>query len=110
VADGRSEARETVRGSDRQVVLGVRGAGGGEGGGEGARGWDDCDWEYNDMGGKKERGRGDDGDKQPASCLSISLSNFTSPGGSTPYLRERFHKDISNQQDTSTQHHRDEAS
>lgn len=84
MADGRSEAREAARGSDRQVVLGVRGAGGG--GGEGAGGRDDCDGEYNDVGGKKERGRGDDGDKHPASSLSISFSNFTSPGGSTPYL------------------------
>lgn len=83
VADGRSEA---ARGSDRQVRLRVRGAGG-AGGGEG-------DGEYNDVGGKKERGSGDDGDKQPASSLSISLSNFTSPGGSTPYLREGFNKNI----------------
>lgn len=90
VADGRSEA---ARGSDRQVMLRVRGAGG-AGGGEGDGGRDDCDGEYNDVGGKKERGSGDDGDKQPASSLSISLSNFTSPGGSTPYLREGFNKNI----------------
>lgn len=94
MADGRSEAREAARGSDRQIVLGVRGAGGGGGGGEGAGGRDECDGEYNDAG-KKERGRGDDGDKHPASSLSISLSNFTSPGGSTPYLRESFNKYIS---------------
>lgn len=49
VADGRSEEREAARASDRQVVLGVRGAGGG-GGGEGAGGRDDCDGEYNDVG------------------------------------------------------------
>lgn len=94
MADGRSEAREAARGSDRQVVLGVRGAGGG-GGGEGAGGRDDCVGEYKDVGGKKERGRGDDGDKQPASSLSISLSNFTSPGGSTPNLKERFNRNKS---------------
>lgn len=93
MADGRSEAREAVRGSDRVAVLGVRGAGGGgKGGGgegEGAGGRDECDGEHSD--GRKERGRGEDGDKHPASSLSISLSNFTSPGGSTPYLREDRH-------------------
>lgn len=89
VADGRSEAKEAGRVSDRQVVLGVRGTG--RGGGEGAGGRD----EYNDVGGKKEKGRQDDGDKHPASSLSISLSNFTSPGGSTPYLKERFYKNTS---------------
>lgn len=88
MADGRSEAREAARGSDRQVVLGVRGAGGGEG--ERAGGRDDG--EYNDEGGKKQRG--DDGDRHPASSLSISLSNFTSSGGSTPYLKARFNKNI----------------
>ncbi len=93
MADGRSEARDAARVSERQVVLGVRGAGGG--GGEGAGGRDDCDGAYNDVGGKKERGRQDDGDKHPASSLSISLSNFTSPGGSTPYLKERFNNNIS---------------
>lgn len=93
VADWRSEEREAARASDRKVVLGVKGAGGG--GGEGTRSRDAFDGEYNDVGGKKERGRGDDGDKHTASSLSISLSNFTSPGGSTPYLRERFDKNIS---------------
>lgn len=33
----------------------------------------------------KDSDRGDSGDK-PASCLSISRSNLTKPGGSTPYL------------------------
>lgn len=92
-ADGRSEAKEAARVSDRQVVLEVRGTG--EGGGEGAGGREGCDGEYNDVGGKKEKGRRGDGDKHPASSLSISLSNFTSPGGSTPNLKERFHKNIS---------------
>lgn len=96
MADGRSEAQEAARVSDRQVVLGVRGAGGGDGG-EGAEGRGDCDGEYSDVEGKKERGRQDDGDKHPASSLSISLSNFTSPGGSTPYLKETLKKkNISN--------------
>lgn len=67
-------------------MLGVKGAGGG--GGDGTRGRDAFDGEHNDVGGTVERGRGDDGDKHPASSLSISLSNFTSPGGSTPNLRE----------------------
>lgn len=74
-------------------MLEVRGTG--EGGGEGAGGREGCDGEYNDVGGKKEKGRRGDGDKHPASSLSISLSNFTSPGGSTPNLKERFHKNIS---------------
>lgn len=89
VADGRSEARV----SDRQVVLEVRATG--EGDGEGAGGRDDCDGEYNDGGGKKEKGRRGDGDKHPASSLSSSLSSFTSPGGSTPHLKERVNKNIS---------------
>lgn len=71
-------------------MLGVRRAGGG--GGVGTRRGDAFNGEYNDVEGKKERVRGDDGDKQPASSLSISLSNFTSSGGSTPYLRERYNK------------------
>lgn len=74
-------------------MLGVRRAGGG--GGVGTRRGDDFDGEYNDVGGKKERDRGDDGDEHPISSLSISLSNFTSSGGSTPYLRERYDKNIS---------------
>lgn len=89
VADGRSEAR----GSDTRAVLGVRGPGGG---GEEGGAWssDDCVGEYSDVGGKKYSGGGDDGDKRSASSLSISLSNFTSPGGSTPYLREGIEKKI----------------
>lgn len=89
VADGRSEARV----SDRQVVLEVRATG--EGDGEGAGGRNDCDGEYNDVGGKKEKGRRGDGDKHPASSLSSSLSSFTSPGGSTPHLKERANKNTS---------------
>lgn len=85
VVDWRSEEREAAS-DGRGLGLGVRRAGGG--GGEGTRSRDDFDGEYNDAGGKKEKGRGDDGDKHSASSLSISLSNFTSPGGSTPHLRE----------------------
>lgn len=92
MADGRSEAKEAARVSDRQVVLEVRGTG--EGGGEGAGGREHCDGEYSDVGGKKEKGRLGDGDKEPASSLCNSLSNFTSPGGSIPYLKGRFHKNI----------------
>lgn len=33
------------------------------------------------------KARGDDGVRDPPSSLSISLSSFTNPGGSTPYLR-----------------------
>lgn len=103
VADGRSEAMEAARGSNRRVVLGVRGAGGRGGGGVGGGGGrGDCEGEYNDIGGKKETCGGDDGDEHPASSLSISLSNFTSPGGSMPYLRERFNKRISKHKDEST--------
>lgn len=81
--DGRSEAREAARGSGRWVVVEVgQDGGGGEEEGSGDRG--DCDAEYNDAGGEKESG--EDGDKTPVSSFSISLSNFTSPGGSTPYL------------------------
>lgn len=92
MADGRSKAREAARGSDRLVVLGVRGAGGGEGGGggEGAGGRDGCDGENSNGGVKKKRG--DDGDKLLASSICISLSNLTSPGGSNPYLKVRFKK------------------
>lgn len=74
-------------------MLGVVRAGGG--GEVGTRRGDDFDGEYNDVGGKKERGRKDDGDKQSASSLSISLSNLTSSGGSTPYLTERYNERIS---------------
>lgn len=87
VADGRSEAREAARGSERRDEMGVRGAGGG-GGGEGEGGREDCDCGgCEDGGGKKQRG--DDGERHPDSSLSISLSSFTSPGGSTPYLENK---------------------
>lgn len=83
-ADGRSETSESVSGSDRQVVLEVWGVGEGEGAG--------CDGEHS--GGKKVKAYGDVGES-PASSLSISLSSFTSPGGSTPYLTEEWHKKMS---------------
>lgn len=92
VTDGRSEAREAARVSDRRVALGVRVVG--EGGGEGVGGRDGFDGEYNVVEGKKEKGRHDDGDKHPASSLSISFSNFTSPGGSTPCLKDMLNKKI----------------
>lgn len=80
VADGRSEEKEGARGSDRAA---------GGGGGEGVGGSEEFDGEYNVVGGKKEKGREDDGDKHPASSLSISPSKCTSPGGSIPYLRQQ---------------------
>lgn len=83
--------KETVRVSDIQVVLEVRATG--VGGGGGAESRDDCDGENNDGGGKKEKGTWGDGDKHPTS--SVSLSNFTSPGGSTPCLKVTFNKNTS---------------
>lgn len=68
----------TVR--DRGAGWGGEGGQGGAAGGDGERGGGLKDGE-----GAKDRERGDNGDK-PASCLSISRSNFTKPGGSTPYL------------------------
>lgn len=82
VVEGRSEARLERRGSGGQGVVGGRGIEGEEGAG----GREDCKGEHSDGGGIKENGRGDDGERDPASSLSISLSNFTSPGGSIPYL------------------------
>lgn len=49
VADGRSEARETARVSDRKAALEARATG--EGGGEEAGGWDACEGRNNDGGG-----------------------------------------------------------
>lgn len=69
---------------------GIEVGGTGEGGGEGAGGGEDCDGEHSGAEGKKEKGRWSGGDKEAASSLSISLSNFTSPGGSTPHLEQRF--------------------
>lgn len=90
VVKGGSEAGPETRGSERQGVAGVRAIVAGE---EGAGDRGDCKGEQSDAGGKKEKGRGDDGESDPASSLSISLSSFTRPGGSMPYLREaRFQK------------------
>lgn len=60
---------------------------GGEEGGAGSAGGGDGDGggRLKDGEGGKDRDRGDNGDK-PASSLSISRSNLTKPGGSTPYL------------------------
>lgn len=74
---------------------GIEVGGTGEGGGEGAGGGEDCDGEHSGAEGKKEKGRWSGGDKVPASSLSISLSNFTSPGGSTPHLEQRFDTSMS---------------
>ena len=75
---------ETSGGVSEICVSGGRsvaggGEGGREGGGEGFLG--------RDGEGKKEKWRGEDGERRPASSLSISRSSFTSPGGSIPYLR-----------------------
>lgn len=79
--DGRSEE---ARGSGRRVVGEVRHEGGGGEEGSGVRG------EYIDAGVNKESG--DDGDKHPVSSFSVTLSNFTSLGGSTPYLGTSWNK------------------
>lgn len=50
MADGRSEARETARVSDRKAALEARATGEG-GGGEEAGGWDACEGRNNDGGG-----------------------------------------------------------
>lgn len=93
MANGRSVEQEAERVSGRHGGIEVGGTG--EGGGEGAGGGLDCDGEHNGAEGKKEKGRWSGGDKEPASSLSISLSNFTSPGGSTPHLEQRFDTSMS---------------
>lgn len=49
MADGRSEARGPARVSDRKEALEARATG--EGGGEGAGGWEACEGRNNDGGG-----------------------------------------------------------
>lgn len=73
-------------GSGGLMMVRDKGTGGGEGGAGGAGGGDGKGGGgLKDGEGAKDRDRGDNGDK-PASSLSISRSNFTKPGGSTPYL------------------------
>lgn len=76
VANGRSVAQGAAGDSGWQGGEGRGGAGegGGEGRGAGVQG-------------KKVKGTWRDGERvEPASSLSISLSSFTRPGGSTPHL------------------------
>lgn len=85
---------ERVSGRHGGIEVGGTGEGGGEGAG-GWEGWEDCDGERSGAEGKKEKGRWSGGDKEPVSSPSISLSNFTSPGGSTPHLEQRFDTSMS---------------
>lgn len=65
------------QGGEAEGEGGVAGEGGGEGRGAGGQG-------------KKVKGTWSDREREePASSLSISLSSFTRPGGSTPHLGRR---------------------